>query len=339
MEQIYCSVNEIVEDLGQTGLSESAILSKIVAASQNILRDLGQFLPVKASKSLPSWEFCLGDDESLLVCPPLLSITSVTVLGTLREAGDYRGWPTNRCWPKGPYSALQMNNYDGTLGEWAEIAGQNVIAGLWGMYDEALSLGISVSQLLADTTLVVTDGSLISPGMVVKIEDEWELVTSTGAASASTATLNGALDDSAEEITVSDGTKVKIGETLKVDFELMKVLDVAGNVVLAARGINGSKRASHLTGVAVNVFRTFNVTRAANGSAAAAHTTAAISRQVVPADVNYLCRQIAALMIKKAQTGYVGRAGNDEMGTGFFVNEFPKNQVEAVKKNYFWGGV
>jgi hypothetical protein len=44
------------------------------------------------------------------------------------------------------------------------------------------------------------------------------------------------------------------------------------------------------------------------------------------------------LMIKKAETGFVGRSGNDELGTGFWVNEFPKNQIESVRSNYFWGG-
>jgi hypothetical protein len=118
----------------------------------------------------------------------------------------------------------------------------------------------------------------------------------------------------------------------------MQVLDIAGNAVQAARALNGSKRAAHSSGAALNVFRTYAVTRGANGSTPATHTAAAVSRQVVPPDINYLARQIASLMIKKAQTGYVGRAGNDELGTGFFVNEFPRNQIDAIKKNYFWGG-
>ena len=46
----------------------------------------------------------------------------------------------------------------------------------------------------------------------------------------------------------------------------------------------------------------------------------------------------AALMRQKAMTGFTGRSGNDELGTGFWVNEFPRNQIEAVKANYFWGG-
>jgi hypothetical protein len=80
------------------------------------------------------------------------------------------------------------------------------------------------------------------------------------------------------------------------------------------------------------------VKRGVNGTTAAAHASAAAYQVVAPADVNYLCRQIASLMIKKAETGFVGRSGNDELGTGFWVNEFPKNQIESVRSNYFWGG-
>lgn len=338
MEQIYCSVSEIIEDLGETGLSEARLMAKIQAASQEILRSLGQFLPAVETKYLPTVESELEDAsaDGLLHTPPLLSVSTVSVWGTARSASNYKAWPFARHWPRGPYSALQVND-DRAI--WGDEPGSNIIAGTWGMYDEAVSVSLSaISQNAVDTTLTVSDGSQVSPGMVLKIDSEWELVTGSAAPAASGASLAGALDDASEEVTITNGSLVNAGETLKVDFEQMRVLDVASNVLQVARGVNGSKRASHTTGSAVKAVRVYNVTRGANGSTAAAHTIAAVYRQVAPADVNYLCRQMACLMIKKAQTGYVGRGGNDEMGTGFWVNEFPKNQIETVKSNYFWGG-
>jgi hypothetical protein len=207
------------------------------------------------------------------------------------------------------------------------------------MYDKTVSLPLSaVGQLIGATNLVVSDGSQISPGMMLELESEWEMVTGTGAATASTATVSGAWDNASEELAVSDGTKVLAGETIKVDFEQMRVLDVSGNTLLVARGANKSKRNTHTNATAVNVFRTFNVLRGANYSTAAAHTGVSVSRQVAPADVNYLCRQVAILMINKAKTGFAGRGGNDELGTGFWVNEFPRTQIEKIQANYPWMG-
>lgn len=342
MEQIYCSVGEIIEDLGDSSMAEAKIYSKIVAASQELAREIGRFLPIKASVSLPSLEsemVELDDEDALLQTPPLLSVSSVSVYGVARPSGDYKAWPYTRYWLNGPYSALQLDDMSGTLGQWAEEAGRNVIVGNWGLYDETVSLGITASQLIGDTTLVVTNGSKVSAGMVLLIESEWELVASTGATTASGATLSATIDDAAEEIGVSNGTLVSVGEEIKIDFERMRVLDVAGNTLLVARGVSGSKRASHTISTAVSVYRTFTVSRGVNGSSAAAHSGAAILRQVAPADINYLCRQVAALMIRKAATGYVGQAGNNELGQAFFVNEFPRNQIEHVKNNYPWMGL
>ena len=344
MEQIYACVSEIIEDLqGDPGVSESAVMSKIAAASQDILGMMGQFLPTAETRAFPSKDNLTlrYDDEDrrdLLDLADLLTITSVSVLGTVRSTNDYFGWPPLRSWPDGPYTALQINRF-GSLGMWCNLAGKNAITGTWGLYDKTVSLSLStVTQLIGATTIVVSDGSQVSPGMVLELESEWELVTSTGAATASTATVSGAWDNAAEELAVSDGTKVNVGETIQVDFERMRILDIAGNTLLVSRGVNKSKRNTHTNGTAVNVFRTFNVLRGANYSTAAAHTSVAVSRQVAPADVNYLCRQVAILMINKAKTGFAGRGGNDELGTGFWVNEFPKTQIDQIAANYPWMG-
>ena len=340
MEQIYCSVSEIIEDMGETGISESAVMSKIAAASLDIFGMMGQFLPTAETRSFPTADMVYEDPDrwDLLMLQDLLTITSVSVMGIPRSTNDYFGWPPLRSWPDGPYGALQINRF-GSLGRWSPLSGKNAITGTWGMYDKTVSLQIAaVNQTNIATTIVVSDGSQISPGMVLELESEWELVTSTGAVTASTATVSGAWDNAAEELAVSDGTKVNVGETIKIDFEQMRVLDISGNTLLVARGVNKSKRNTHTNGTAVNVFRTFNVLRGANYSTATAHTSVSVARQVAPADVNYLCRQVAILMINKAKTGFAGRGGNDELGTGFWVNEFPRTQIEKIQANYPWCG-
>lgn len=339
MDRTYCTINEVMDDLGLQGVpKESTLLRRIQEASQYIEREIGQFIPITDTLSFPSSEGgeTDADDEAILMVPPITSITSVTVWGTLRAAGDYRGWPYARHWPNGPYSGLQAVRYNGgTLGAWACLPAQNVIAGHWGMYEATEALGVNITSASAsDTTLTVLDGSMACGGMVMLVESEQILVLERGAASNSTATLSADCTDTAEELTLSNGSLVKAGEIVRVGFEQMQVIEVQTNQVLVSRGYAGSRRASHTSGTAVYVYRTFSVRRGVNGTTAATHSSAAAYVYRPPEDVNYLCRQIAALMIKKAQTGYVGRGGNDDLGTGFWVNEFPRNQIDAVKQNY-----
>jgi hypothetical protein len=81
------------------------------------------------------------------------------------------------------------------------------------------------------------------------------------------------------------------------------------------------------------VYRTFTVSRGVNGTTAAAHSSKAISRYMAPYDVNWLARQMAGLMWKKARSGFAGKVGNQELGEVFYQNEFPE-QIKQVRANY-----
>lgn len=334
MDQLYCTVGDLVDELGDLQQSDEYVLNKIEEASRYIQGQKGNFIPAREVRKFahPGTGRC-GE----LLVPPLLSVESVTNDGvTLVDGTDFVLAPNGRHWADGPYSAIVLING----GAWSTLTEGVIVTGLWGYYDRSVSLGVTVTT--ADTTstgMTVGDGSKCSPGMTLKIEDEQMVVTAMSLTGTdTTANLDGAITDDDTEIQVTDGTKVTIGETLKIGFEQMLVLDVSGNDVLVSRGWNQTARAAHLTAADVYALRSFTVRRGCNGTTAAAHTSAAVYRYVAPADVAYLCKQIASLMIKKAQTGFVGRSGNDELGTGFWVNEFPRNQVEAVLNNYFWGG-
>jgi hypothetical protein len=317
-------------DLDLPGVkSEAALMSYIFAASDNIDR-AHQFIP-----RLETIKFSACGASELLV-PPLLAITSITSDGiALAEGTDYVLKPYERLWRNGPYTRICLNLY----GYFSTLPEGVAITGRWGLYEATKSLGANITTGSAsDTALSVTDGSAVSPGMVLLVESEQILVVATSGAINSTATISADLEETDEEITVSDGTQLHVGETIKIDFEQLRVLDISANTIQARRGWNGSKSASHLTGAAINVYRTFEVKRGVNGTVASTHTGAAAYQYKPPEDVNYLCRQMAALMLKKAQTGFMGRSGNDDLGTGFWVNEFPKNQIEAVMSNYPWFG-
>lgn len=331
-DRLYCTLNDVIDDLEQAGVKawkESAVVDKIHAASDWISQNLGDFIPVTASKALD------GPGGIDLTVPPLLAITSITHDGDTLTAADYILYPINRWWENGPYTRLRVDPDAANLSHWTYEEEVIAIAGRWGLYEESRATGATVAtQDSSSTSLVANSGAALSPGMALLIDSEQELIEATGAASDSTANTAEAVDASEEEIDVSDGTLVYIGEVIRVNFEQMKIRDIKTNTLLVERGWNGTKRTTHDTAADVYVYRTFTVKRGANGTTAATHSTDTIYRYVMPYDVNYLCRQMASLMLKKAQSGYAGKVGSVELGEVFYYQEFPKDVLERVKRVY-----
>lgn len=324
--QIYCTVDELVADLRLNG-DDGTLLSRIRQACAHLTQELGNFIPITEQRT-----FLAPDDELQCELDPIIAITAITMDGTALTASDYRLAPYDKMWGDGPYLWIVQLDDDSNETEWDEE--KLVITGRWSKYERTAATGLTLaSQTDSATTLVVTDGSKVSVGMVLKVEDEQELVTGFSAWTDSTADCN-EIDESQEEFAVTDATKFSVGETLKIGFEQMKVLDINGYTVLATRGWNNTRKASHTSGSAVNVMRTFTVERGVNGTTAAAHTSKAISQMVAPDDVNWLARQVAGLMRMKASAGFASKTGNSELGEAFYYNEFPR-QIETVRRNYW----
>jgi hypothetical protein len=321
--QLYCTINDLVQDL-QIGGDEPKLMQHILSASQYIERHIGQFIPILDSRIFASR--CRGQE---LNTGALLSTSAVTVDSI--AVTDYTTEPSERCWLNGPYTSLMRE------ARWGELA---QVSGNWGYYEEIEEIGADVTQLLADKTLTVSNGSLVSPGMILLIEDEQELVTAgaggtmSPVADAAISLLNGAIDNATETVTVDNGAEFHIGEVVQIDTEDFYIRKIGGNSLICGRGWNGTTQAAHTDDSAISVYRTFAVTRAVNGTIAAAHTDADLRRFLPPPDVNWLCRQIAGLMRQKAMTAFAGRAGNADTGETFYINEFPRVVIEAVKSNY-----
>jgi hypothetical protein len=213
------------------------------------------------------------------------------------------------------------------------------INGHWGLYERADATDATLTALqgISAATVAVGDGSLLSPGMLLKIESEWQFVKGYGTPTANITTLGSDLDASNEIIAVASGAALKVGEIIQAEFEKMLVLDIQNNNAYVERGWMKTKKVTHASGTALSAFRTFSVDRSVNGSAAAEHASGtAILRMMVPEDVNYLARQIATLMMKKSQTGYAGRSGSSETGETFYNFEFPRDAIDRVKHNYYF---
>lgn len=330
--QIFCTIYDLLND-PQPPAGDIAILYKeIQAASQTILQEIGEFIPFTETRKF-------SGSGSRLYLPPFLAITGTVINdGTNLVSTDYILQPGERHWRNGPYSMIEVDPDAANLSEWAEETEAIEIPARWGLYEETEDTGatLGVAQTTAsETTLQVSNGSKLSPGAVALIGTEQELVTSYGTPAAAVTTLNGTIDAIQETIVVTNGALLNIDEIIRMDVEQMRILDKATHTLYVQRHWNKTLGAAHTTGVSVDAYRTFTVVRGANGTTAAAHLiNAAVSRYLVPGDVLFLCKEIATLMLNKAASGYAGRTGNQEMGTVYYNDAFPRFDLERVRDHY-----
>lgn len=321
--QVYCTLAEVIADLELPGVRDEAKVVGYIQAASLVINKRGQFIPIADVRTF------YGSGAPYLFVDPLLAVNLLVADLVTLVSADYVLRPRNRHWLNGPYTSIALalgNNW---------TTEDVIVTGRWGLYEATHSIGATVaSQSSTSTTLTVNDASQVSPGLVMLIESEQEYVEATGTATDSTTTTNEAIDSSEDEIDVVDAATLHIGEIIRIDFERMKILDIVSNTLLVMRGWGNTKKVAHNTGVAVYVFRTFTVNRDVNGTVAVTHTNAAINRYLAPQDVNYLCRQIAGLMVKKVQSGWAGKTGNAALGEVFYNNEFPADPLKRIMNNY-----
>lgn len=332
--QSFCSIAELDEDLNQLGSErENKAYQKVKAASDYLMKAIGYFVPVTRVLSTQQ----RNEGNRRLYIPPCLSISSIVNYGTTLAAADYVTRPDGAHWPNGPFSVLEISSAPVSLGSWSCLPNSIVIPGQWGLYNRSELTGTSLAaEQAADAlTAQVADGSKVSPGMVLLIGTEQELVTATGSPTAGITTLGADLDASSEQLTLTSGAAVNVGEILRIGVEQMKVLDLNGNTAYVQRSWNKTRMTTHANAAAVDVYRTFSVTRAVNGTSPALHAlSAAISRYHVPDDINFLCREIAGKMLKFSQSGFAGRTGDTNTGMVEYQFAIPRADVEQIATNY-----
>ena len=329
-DRAYCTIHDVVDALGEPGVrSERAVFRYVQAAADEIERQIGIFVPVTATKTYDG----LGQRD--LYIDPCVAVTAVTDDGDSVTSTQYDLYPLNRHWENGPYTRLGVDPDATELSYWTHEREAVAITGRWGQYEDTESTGATTTQSDGTTGSITLDNAAyISPGLVLLVESEQEYVTATGAVSDSTADTAEAVDATEEAIDVSDGTKVNVGETILIDYEQMFVIAKQGNTLIVTRGYNGTAKTTHNTSVSVYVYRTFTVVRGANGTTAAAHAAKAVSRYTFPPLIQFIAVQIAALMWRKASTGFSGRTGNAELGEAFYTSEFPAEAIKQAKMAY-----
>jgi hypothetical protein len=164
---------------------------------------------------------------------------------------------------------------------------------------------------------------------------EQELITATGTPTPAVTTLSQAMSATDDTITPASVNAVNVGETIRVDFEKMLVVDKNATQYSVYRSWNKTKACAHLANANVDVYRTFTVSRGVNGTTAGPHNNGIdVLRYVPPEDVGFLCRSIAALMKKLADSQFAGRTGDAQLGTVFYNDAFPKDTLQKLEENY-----
>jgi hypothetical protein len=334
--QFFCTVNDLLNDPAPPAGDVEILFKEIQAASRTIQEEIGEFIPVSEIRKFSANLTMNG--ISRLFIPPMLGLLGSIVNDDITlVAADYILQPGERHWRNGPYSWLEVDPDASNLSAWSDEQDGIVIPARWGLYEESEVTGsiLGAAQSDVETNLQVSDGSKISPGAVLLISSEQELVTGYEAPLAAITTLNGGIDATQETIVLTNGALVTVGEIIRIGVEQMRILDIATHTCYVQRHWNKTLGAVHSTGASVDVYRMFTVVRGVNGIVAAAHDiSTAISRYLVPGDVLFLCKEIATLMVNKASSNYAGRTGNQELGTVFYNDAFPRYDLERIRDHY-----
>lgn len=333
--QTFCTVRDLISDAQSPIADEARLFQAIREACDYLQKEIGWFVPVTLTRSFN------GKDRDLLIVPSLISVTTLVNAGTTLSAADYILKPEDGHWAYGPYGEIEIDPDSNVLLGWVDETDGVVITGKWGLYNRTAPLTATVAdttqQDASQLTLKLSNAGEASPGMVLLVGSEQELVTGWSTPIASATQLNGAITNSDEILTVDDASLVNIGELVRIDFEQMLVKDrnTTTNKLYVMRGYNNTARAAHLDNATLDVYRTVTVERGVNGTTAATHANGlAISRYLAPDDVQMLSKQIATLLVNKAKSGYQGRTGNADTGVVLYHDAFPRYDIDRIKECY-----
>lgn len=284
-------------------------------AARNVERMLHRkFYPTTASVTFewpPRGTVFLPDD--------LQSVTTLTIDGT-----TVTGFELNPEQSGPPYVWIDFDNATSSGGD------EVTITGVWGFSNDTESAGAldAAISTTSETTITITDASLIGVGDQILIDDERMVVT--GKASSDTGTtLNSNIDASNATTTVpvADGTAINIGEIITIDSERMEVYDITSNNLLVKRAVDGTTIASHTSSATVYALRSLTVTRGDAGTTAATHTdTTSISKNVPPP-------MIVELVMAEAQylLGQEKAEWNMTIGTGENLKESSGKGIRDIR--------
>jgi hypothetical protein len=263
---------------------------------------------------------------------PLISLTTLTSGGTAISASDYLLEPVNA---GPPYRRIELNR--GTSGYWQGGSTSQraiAVAGVWGWTDDAETVGTTAEAL--DTVETGVDCAAIpgvGVGSLIRIDTERMVVVDKGWLATADTSVSLASGNSVQTLAVTSGAAYTTGETLLIDAERLRIVDVAGNNLTVRRAVDGTTLAAHAA-APVYAQRTLTVTRAALGTTAATHSTSAtVTRWVPPALLSELNLAYAVNNLLQRQSGYARTSGtgdNQREASGRGIREIERDAKSGL---------
>lgn len=334
IHQVFCCNNDLLAEGDIAGGDEARLYQAIREASNVIQEEIGWFIPVTQTSQMR------GNGRKILYpYPPILSLTGSVVNDETTLTENTHFVFLRPSWANGPYMGMELLNESGLV--WCDEDGDDVqIPAVVGLYSRAQKTGATLSATInaSAETLTVSNGSKVSPGMVLKLGDEQILVTGWDEPTEEVAWLFEALDSTSDELELDDGDLVNVGETIRIDFEKMRVTARRADRFSAKRAWNNTRQSLHVVESPVDVYRTITVERGINGTTAAEHLSGIdLYRYIVPDNILKLTKKMAVLGLNQSNTGYAGRSGDGEQGTVYYYDLYPRFDLERMKTEYWIG--
>lgn len=284
-----------------------------------------------------SWRLWLEENT-------LISATTVTSGGVIIPSSDYFLEPVNS---GPPYDRLEIDLSSSSAFSAGDTWQRSIeIAGVFGHSNVETPAGTLAEALDASETAVdVTDSAVVGIGDLIRVESERMVVTGKTMLD-TTQNLQASLtaDMASVTVAVTDGTAFTVDETLLIDSERMRVVDIAGNNLTVKRAQDGSVLAAHTAPTAdIYAPRTLTVERGALGTTAATHAAStAVQRWVPPPLTPQLAIAEAMVELEAQSSGYAGKRGSGDSErepAGGTIEDLRKRVCHTYRRKILMGAV
>lgn len=275
-----------------------------------------------------SWRLWLDDNE-------LASLTTLKVSNgatTLAASTYFLRRSDNK--DEAPYDQVQLD-LGGTGVFSAGTTTQRALE-LTGVYIgcpvRTVRLG-TVAEVLdaSETDVDVSNSAAVGAGDLVLADSEYMIVTDRAMLSTGQTVQTAGLTASQANTTllVTSGAALNVRETLLIDAERLRVVDIAGNTATVERAQDGTVLAAHSIGATIYAPRTLTVERGALGTTAASHLTATVLYKHAPPKL------VKALTVAYAinQLQQQGAAYARIIGAGDNAREFTGRGIRELERD------
>ena len=252
-----------------------------------------------------SWRLWLDEND-------VISLTSLVSGGVTIPASAYNLEPVNT---GPPYSSIEIKlSSSSALSAGATWQQSTVLTGLFGYSnDEGPAGALAADCTSSATTIQVTDSASVGVGQLLRLGTERLNVTDkTSVTTGKTlqTPVTAAMADNLLATGAGNGVSFTIGETVTLDAERMRIVDILGDSLNVIRAWDGSVLAAH-NGSAIYAPRRLTVTRGALGTTAAAGTNGdAVVKWLPPGPVRELAIAYACNSVLNESAGYARTIGS-----------------------------